>query len=670
MLDVSDNLFSVLTTPQIVSQPKSDSTCRGGSVTFSVTADDNPGYLYQWRKNNTNIPGATSTSYTITNAQVFNEGNYDVVITGCAPTTSSPAGFLISQPPNITQQPNDTTVCAGTAATFSCRATGSILTYQWKKNGTNITGATGTSYTIPAVNASDTGNYSVTINGKCTPPQTSNQANLRFTTAPTIAKNPRDTIVCSGASAQFNVEATGKGLSYQWRKDGKKIDNATGVQFVLPAVTSTEIGAYDVIVTNSCGLTTTSSAGQLKTQEAVTITSHPRDTSIQANLSIAFSVAATGSGIRYQWQKNGLPRATDTLPTLILSNVKLSDSGKYSCIVKNSCGQIESSSAKLTVTAPPADAALALSSSTADFGCTKVKSSQAQTLTNIVFNGGGQPLNVTDVVIKGADSQDFAIVSGGGTFTLAPNEKRTITLKFTPSTKAIKSATLEFTSNSTVASPKLNLMGKGCLGKIENIGVFEMDSMEVGKSSTEKKLRICNTGDYLLRVLKGKIEGDNKADFTFQTPFPESFDLPPDGCLILPITFTPVGMGKRTIQIVMITDDGDTVKIPIQGTGTQIVGVEEYAAIPSMVKVYPNPSTGAVYFSGSAPVAMPVSMRIFDLAGNQIAHETRVATSTQDSGEYQFVWNSSATGSMPSGTYSAVFSYGTTQVRVPFVVVH
>jgi hypothetical protein len=666
MGDTSDAKFSVLTTPQIVSQPKADSSCLGGSVTFSVTADNFPGYLYQWRKNNTNIQGATSTSYTITNAQMSDQGNYDVVITGCAPTTSNSAGFLISQPPNVTQQPNDTLVCPGSSATFSCRATGAVLTYQWKKNGNPISGATGISYTLPTVSASDTGNYSVTITGKCSPPQTSNQAYLRFTTAPTFAKNPRDTTVCTGSSAQFNAEATGNGLTYQWRKDGKKIDNATGVQLVLAAVTAAEIGNYDVVVTNSCGQTTTSSAAQLKTRESVAITSQPRDTSVQANLTVTFSVSATGTGARYQWLKNGAQRPADTLPTLTLSNVKLADSGRYSCIVKNLCGQVESTVAKLTVTAPPAGAALALSESTADFGCTKVKSSQSQTLTNIIFNGGGQPLNVTDVALKGADSQDFTIVNGGGTFTLAPNEKRTITLQFTPSTKAIKSATLEFTSNSTVASPKLTLMGKGCLGKIEYQGVLEMDSMEVGKSSIEKKLRICNTGDYLLRVLKGKIEGDNKADFMFKTPFPESFDLPPDGCLILPITFTPVGMGKRTIEIVLTTDDGDTVKFPIQGTGTQIVGVEEYAAIPSMVKVYPNPSTGAVYFAGSASAAMPVSMRIFDLAGNQIAHETRVATV---GGEFQFVWNSSETGSMPSGNYIAVFSYGTSRTRIPFVIV-
>ncbi|MFN8359353.1 MAG: immunoglobulin domain-containing protein [Candidatus Kapaibacterium sp.] len=665
LADTSNNLFAVLTTPQIITQPKSDSACAGGTVTFTVTADDYPGYQYQWRKNNTNIQGATSTSYTITNAHATDEGNYDVVINGCAQTTSNPAGFLISQPPNITQQPNDTTVCAGSSVTLNCRATGSLLSYQWKKNGSPIAGATGNSYTIPFVTASDTGNYSISITGRCTPPQTSNSAYVRFNVPPFVSKNPRDTTVCSGTAAQFTVEASGKGLTYQWRKDGKKIDNATGVQFVIPAVTTGELGSYDVVVTNSCGQTTASAPALLKTRESVAITSQPRDTSVQANLSISFSVTATGTGARYQWLKNGAPRANDTLSTLTLAGVKLSDSGKYSCSVKNACGQIESAAAKLTVTPPPAGAALALSASVADFGCTKVKTTQEKTLTNIVFNGGGLPLNVTDMAVSGADRQDFTIVSGGGAFTLAPNEKRTITLKFVPGSKGEKSATLEFTSNSTVASPKLQLMGKGCLGEMRSTATLEMDSTIVGASSKVKELKICNTGDFALQIVNAGLKGQNTSSFSIPQSNLENVNLPPGDCITLVVTFIPTFVGIHSSEYVVITQEGDTVRFPIQGRGIESVGVEESAVSPLMVRVYPNPSSGAVSFAGSASAALPVNMRIFDLVGNQVTTETRLAG---DSGEFRFEWNSSGTDNTPSGNYLAVFSFGTSQLRIPFVI--
>ena len=52
-------------------------------------------------------------------------------------------------PPTITIQPLNQTVNAGQTATFTVVATGTSLSYQWQKNGTNIPGATSASYTTP-----------------------------------------------------------------------------------------------------------------------------------------------------------------------------------------------------------------------------------------------------------------------------------------------------------------------------------------------------------------------------------------------------------------------------------------------------------------------------------------------------------------------------------------
>jgi glucose/arabinose dehydrogenase len=61
-------------------------------------------------------------------------------------------------PPSITQQPQSLTRAVGQSATFSVGATGSQpLVYQWRRNGTNITGATASSYTIASVSQADHG---------------------------------------------------------------------------------------------------------------------------------------------------------------------------------------------------------------------------------------------------------------------------------------------------------------------------------------------------------------------------------------------------------------------------------------------------------------------------------------------------------------------------------
>lgn len=67
--------------------------------------------------------------------------------------------------PVITLQPTDTTVLSGQTATYSVAATASPApTYQWRRNGVNIDGATADTYVTPAVALTDGGaTYSVVV---------------------------------------------------------------------------------------------------------------------------------------------------------------------------------------------------------------------------------------------------------------------------------------------------------------------------------------------------------------------------------------------------------------------------------------------------------------------------------------------------------------------------
>ncbi len=662
--DLSNANFSIQTTPTITIQPKPDTVCPGSPVTISVTTDNPTGYTYQWRKNGNNITGATGTSYSIASAQSADGASYDVVITGCTALTSSAATLIINSPPSITSQPNDTNVCPGSSATLKATAEGANLTYQWKRNNTNIVGATNSTLFIAAVSNSDTGSYVVVVTGKCNPPQSTSPIMIRYTAPPTITKNPRDTTVCLGETVQFSVEGTGSGLSYQWQKDGQNIDGAQGSNYVVLGVTAANLGSYSAIVKNSCNLTTTSVAAVLQARQPVNITSQPKDTTVQTNLSVTFSVAATGTNVKYQWQKNGTNRTGDTLSTLTLANIKLSDSGNYKCVVKNVCGSIESSVAKLTVSAPPAGAALALSVGTVDFGCNKVKTAKDSTLTNVVFNGGGLPLNVTAVAITGADIADFAIVSGGGAFTLAPNEKRTIAVRFTASTKATKTAAIEFTSNSTTTASKLNLTGKGCGGTIVSFTAVAGTSMVGTKKDTSFK--ICNTGDFDLVVNGITLGGVNASDFALGTLpiFPTV--VKPNDCITVSVSFTPTATGSRSAEIAVNTDEGNFT-IPVQGTATPSTGVDDSEIFANGVSVYPNPSAGNVVFTGEVSSAMPINARIFDGLGNTVYQTTISVTSP---GAFDFAWDGTYGGSrVASGNYTALLTIGTQTVRVPFMVV-
>ena len=169
------------TNPSITSQPQSLTRNVGQSATFTVTATGTS-LTYQWKKNGGNISGATSTSYTISSVVTGDAGNYTVVVSGAcgSPVTSSTAVLTVNTctNPSITSQPQSLTRKVGTSATFTVTASGTSLTYQWKKNGGNISGATSSSYVISSPALTSAGNYTVVVSGACGSPVTSNVAAL------------------------------------------------------------------------------------------------------------------------------------------------------------------------------------------------------------------------------------------------------------------------------------------------------------------------------------------------------------------------------------------------------------------------------------------------------------------------------------------------------------
>ena len=89
--------LSVLIPAAIVSQPRSQIVGPGGSATFSVIASGTTPLGYQWRFGTNLIAGATSTSFTRTNAQAGDAGNYSVTVSNAyGQTISSNALLLIA----------------------------------------------------------------------------------------------------------------------------------------------------------------------------------------------------------------------------------------------------------------------------------------------------------------------------------------------------------------------------------------------------------------------------------------------------------------------------------------------------------------------------------------------------------------------------------------------
>jgi hypothetical protein len=352
--------------PQITAQPTNETVCQGQGTTFSVTALGT-NLTYQWRFNGSNIPGATGTQYNIPNAQPANGGSYDVIVSGtCAPpATSFSATLTVNTPPTITSQPVNTTTCQGVPVTFSVGATGTNLTYQWRKNSANIPGATGSTFTIANPQPADTGNYEVVVSGTCSPSVTSNTVKLTVNTLPTITQQPTNQVTCQNSPTTFTVAATGTSLTYQWRKGGVNIAGANGTSYTIASTQPADAGNYDVVVSGACAPPATSNTVTLTVNTAPVISQQPTSVTTCQNTPATFTVAATGTGpFTYQWRKDGTPIPGATASSYTIPSVQPTDAGVYSAVVSGPCAPpATSNGATLTVNTPPSITSLTPSSS-------------------------------------------------------------------------------------------------------------------------------------------------------------------------------------------------------------------------------------------------------------------------------------------------------------------
>lgn len=405
--------------------PANDSTCLGGNATLNVVAVGSE-LNYQWRKDGVDIPGATSATYNITGATGSDAGSYDVIVTGeCGADTSGAGTLTIRSQTTIAAQPVSQVACPGSPVTFTVGATGAgTLSYQWKKGGNDISGATSSSLVLSSVSAADAGDYEVVVTGACGP-VTSTTVTLSLNDVTAITSQPTAQTVCAGGSATFTVTGTGTGtLTYQWKKNGNDIPGATSPTLTISPAATTDAGNYEVVVSGACG-PVTSSIVSLTVNPVTSITTPPAALTVCEGSPASFTVVAAGGGLTYQWKKNGTDISGATGATYVIPAAAAADAANYSVVITGTCGNATSTAAALTV-------------------------NPAGTWTGIVSNDwsnaanwcGGLPNATTDAVIPaGAPNQP---VLHGGTATA-----RNITLGTGTSLTLDAGTTLEIYGNVT-----------------------------------------------------------------------------------------------------------------------------------------------------------------------------------------------------------------------------
>ena len=106
------------------------------------------------------------------------------------------------------------------------------------------------------------------------------------TTPASISLQPASRTVVEGQSVTFSVTAAGTPpFSYQWKKDGAPIENATGASFTIVGTRTSDAGSYTVSVSNSVSSVISSAA---------TLTVKPGNPGRLANISIRTATASGG----------------------------------------------------------------------------------------------------------------------------------------------------------------------------------------------------------------------------------------------------------------------------------------------------------------------------------------------------------------------------------------
>ena len=343
--------FLVPSAPSIATQPQNQTVVQSSNAAFSVVANGAAPLSYQWRFNGTNISGATTNSYSKTNAQPADAGSYTVVVTNSSGSvTSAVATLTVNVPPGISAQLQSLTVTQGNNAVFSVTASGTTpLSYQWRFNAANISGATTNSYTRTNSQSGDAGSYTVVVTNVAGS-ITSSVATLAVLIPPIITAQPTNKAVAPGSNATFYVTAGGTApLGYQWRFNGADISGATTNSYTRASTTTNDAGSYSVVVTNVAG-GVTSSVATLTVVIPPSITSQPQNQLVWVGSNATFSVSATGDApMNYQWRWNGADISGATTNSFTRSSAQTNDAGIYSVTVSNAAAVATSSDARLTV---------------------------------------------------------------------------------------------------------------------------------------------------------------------------------------------------------------------------------------------------------------------------------------------------------------------------------
>jgi len=390
----------------------SATVCAGGSATLTATTSaSSPGYLWS-------PGGATTSSITVSPASTT---TYTVTVTdgttGCA--NSGSGTVTVHALPTVSV--NSATVCAGGSATLTATTSASSPGYLWSPGGATTSSIT--------VSPGSTTTYTVTVTDGTTGCANSGSGTVTVNPLPTVSVN--SATVCAGSSATLTATTSASSPGYLWSPGGATTSSIT----VSPASTTT----YTVTVTDGTTGCANSGSGTVTVNPQPVLTLDITNQAVCAGSEVTWTVGATGSGLSYQWQRDGTNlvegsgnftgTTNATLTNAAVAAVDAQDTNTlgqgYLCVVSIGSCSVSSTLVSLTVNPLPTvsvNSATVCAGSSATLTATTSASnpsylwSDSETTASITVS----PATTTTYTVTVTDGTTGCANSGSGTVTVNP----------------------------------------------------------------------------------------------------------------------------------------------------------------------------------------------------------------------------------------------------------
>jgi len=266
--------------------------CTGTNVSFQATGSNGgTGATYAWTSSQT---GATviSTADNYSSSGLVNGEVISVKMTsslGCAvPNTATASVTMTVNPkvtPTISITSDKTTICPGQSVNFSIQSqtnqgTTPAPTYQWRKNGGNIAGATNVTYSPASISDQDVFDLVMTTGLTCVTSTTATATGITITVTPvptiSVTITADKTSICANNPVNYTATVTGSGATpaptYEWfitssgtagSGTSQGAASTTATTFGTSALTATNNKVYVQVVSNAACAATTAVASNV-----------------------------------------------------------------------------------------------------------------------------------------------------------------------------------------------------------------------------------------------------------------------------------------------------------------------------------------------------------------------------------------------------------------------